>query len=82
MISDAQRSVTLTGLRQGLRVDGRAVYDLRNVKISFGNETGNCEVQLGRTRSEIPHHSPPLTFHGGLDGRILRDDDDVCGLFM
>lgn len=32
------------------RLDGRATYDFRKVRIAFGNELGHVEVQLGQTR--------------------------------
>jgi exosome complex component RRP45 len=33
-----------------LRMDGRGVYDFRTLKISFGAEYGQVQVQLGTTR--------------------------------
>ncbi|PVV04012.1 hypothetical protein BB560_001500 [Smittium megazygosporum] len=37
-------------LKKGFRVDGRGIYDLRNLKIDLGNQYGSVEVQLGETR--------------------------------
>lgn len=40
----------LEALRQGRRVDGREVYDMRSVELTLGADYGYVEVQLGRTR--------------------------------
>ena len=32
------------------RIDGREVYDYREIKITLGKEPGHVEVTLGRTR--------------------------------
>ncbi|KAI7888300.1 ribosomal protein S5 domain 2-type protein [Mucor mucedo] len=40
----------LEALKQGRRVDGREVYDMRSVEITLGADYGYVEVQLGRTR--------------------------------
>ncbi|KAL9555642.1 hypothetical protein MBANPS3_002264 [Mucor bainieri] len=40
----------LESLRQGRRVDGREVYDMRSLDIKLGSDFGYVEVQLGRTR--------------------------------
>lgn len=33
-----------------MRMDGRGVYDFRTLKINFGTEYGQVQVQLGTTR--------------------------------
>ncbi|KAI8388656.1 ribosomal protein S5 domain 2-type protein [Radiomyces spectabilis] len=40
----------LEALRKGHRVDGRAVYDMRLIELTFGSDYGHVEIQLGRTR--------------------------------
>ncbi|KAI8372547.1 ribosomal protein S5 domain 2-type protein [Choanephora cucurbitarum] len=40
----------LEALRQGRRVDGREIYDMRSIEITLGSDYGYVEVQLGRTR--------------------------------
>ncbi|KAI7898841.1 ribosomal protein S5 domain 2-type protein [Cokeromyces recurvatus] len=40
----------LEALREGRRVDGREVYDMRSLEITLGTDYGHVEVQLGRTR--------------------------------
>lgn len=40
----------LEALKQGRRVDGREVYDMRSLDIKLGSDYGYVEVQLGRTR--------------------------------
>ncbi|KAI9486699.1 MAG: ribosomal protein S5 domain 2-type protein [Benjaminiella poitrasii] len=40
----------LEALREGKRVDGREVYDMRSLEITLGADYGHVEVQLGRTR--------------------------------
>lgn len=37
-------------LQQGLRTDGRSPYDMRDVKLTFGEELGWVECRLGETR--------------------------------
>lgn len=37
-------------LAQGLRTDGRSPYDMRQVKLSFGDEFGWVQCKLGETR--------------------------------
>lgn len=37
-------------LREGKRIDGRGVYDIRTIRITFGSRYGHVQVQLGRTR--------------------------------
>ncbi|GAA5929486.1 hypothetical protein JCM3775_002354 [Rhodotorula graminis] len=37
-------------LRKGVRLDGRAMYDLRPVQLTFGDELGWVECRLGDTR--------------------------------
>ncbi|KAI9012605.1 ribosomal protein S5 domain 2-type protein [Phycomyces nitens] len=40
----------LNALREGRRVDGRGVYDMRSIELSFGQDFGYVQVQLGKTR--------------------------------
>ncbi|KAI8643390.1 ribosomal protein S5 domain 2-type protein [Parasitella parasitica] len=40
----------LEALKQGRRVDGREVYDMRSIDIKLSSDYGYVEVQLGRTR--------------------------------
>ncbi|XP_002734834.2 exosome complex component RRP45-like [Saccoglossus kowalevskii] len=49
-ISNAEKDFILTCIKNRRRVDGRQAYDFRNAKISFGQDLGHCEVQLGDTR--------------------------------
>lgn len=45
-----EKAFLLEALKQGRRVDGREVYDMRSVEITLGTDYGYVEVQLGRTR--------------------------------
>ncbi|GAB2229243.1 hypothetical protein Droror1_Dr00023381 [Drosera rotundifolia] len=38
-----------TSLLSEFRLDGRGLYDYRNLNIKFGKDDGSCEVQLGLT---------------------------------
>lgn len=40
----------LEALKDGRRVDGREIYDMRALDITLGSDYGYVEVQLGRTR--------------------------------
>ncbi|ORX49032.1 hypothetical protein BCR36DRAFT_404935 [Piromyces finnis] len=45
-----EKNFLYEALRQGKRIDGRGIYDVRNIKITFGNQYGHVQVQLGKTR--------------------------------
>lgn len=45
-----EREFTLEALKQGLRVDGRGLLDMRPVEFTFGPELGWVECELGKTR--------------------------------
>lgn len=40
----------LAALKKGLRTDGRTPYEMRKVKLTFGDELGWVECRLGETR--------------------------------
>ncbi|KAG8947957.1 hypothetical protein FRC04_010154 [Tulasnella sp. 424] len=46
----AQKEFVLTALKQGLRTDGRALLESRNIELVFGEELGMVECKLGKTR--------------------------------
>lgn len=48
--STSEHDFLLAALRKGLRTDGRTPYEMRQLKLSFGDELGWVEAQLGRTR--------------------------------
>eukprot|EP01090_Pellita_catalonica_P017188 TRINITY_DN5128_c0_g1_i1.p1 TRINITY_DN5128_c0_g1~~TRINITY_DN5128_c0_g1_i1.p1 ORF type:complete len:441 (+),score=85.97 TRINITY_DN5128_c0_g1_i1:76-1398(+) len=50
VVSINETAFLKAALAQGLRTDGRGIYDYRILKISFGNVSGHCEVLLGHTR--------------------------------
>jgi len=45
-----EKNFLYEALRQGKRIDGRGIYDVRNIRITFGNQYGHVQVQLGKTR--------------------------------
>ncbi|KAI8140310.1 ribosomal protein S5 domain 2-type protein [Fennellomyces sp. T-0311] len=45
-----ESSFLLAALKEKRRVDGRGIYDVRSLQITFGADYGQVEVQLGRTR--------------------------------
>jgi exosome complex component RRP45 len=49
-ISQNERTFVIDGLKEKTRVDGRRMFDVRTVKITFGSTYGIAEVQLGTTR--------------------------------
>jgi len=49
-LSAAERDFILEALQQGVRLDGRALDELRPLSISFGDEYGHVKVQLGKTQ--------------------------------
>ncbi|BFZ62497.1 3'-5'-exoribonuclease [Saitoella coloradoensis] len=68
--SISERNFVLDALRQGLRVDGRAVDQTRDLEITFGDEYGNVDVRMGKTRvlarisAEIAQPYPNKPFEG------------------
>lgn len=48
-LSIAERDFIVNALREGVRLDGRGVDQLRPLKISFGDEYGHVKLQLGKT---------------------------------
>ncbi|KAF2400814.1 exoribonuclease [Trichodelitschia bisporula] len=49
-LSTNEREFILEALRQDKRLDGRAFEQFRSLELSFGDEFGVVDVQLGRTR--------------------------------
>lgn len=45
-----ERSFFLAALQGGIRADGRGSNDYRNIDLQFGDEYGQTEVKLGKTR--------------------------------
>lgn len=50
LLSVNEQLFILDALRQNIRVDGRKLYDMRTLEISFGHSRGHAEVSLGNTR--------------------------------
>jgi exosome complex component RRP45 len=48
--STSENDFLLLALRKGLRTDGRSPYEMRNLKLRFGNELGWVEATLGQSR--------------------------------
>ena len=49
-ISSVERNFILEALRQGVRLDGRPLDQLRPIRLDLGEEYGAATVDLGRTR--------------------------------
>ena len=49
-LSIAERDFILEALRQDVRLDGRAADEYRSLNISFGEEYGHVNLQLGKTQ--------------------------------
>lgn len=45
-----EHAFTLDALREGLRLDGRALDSFRQLDLTFGDEYGVTNVRLGKTR--------------------------------
>ena len=48
--SQNERDFVLKALQEGVRLDGRAFEDFRELDLTFGDEYGAVNVQLGKTR--------------------------------
>ncbi|OJJ50556.1 hypothetical protein ASPZODRAFT_126439 [Penicilliopsis zonata CBS 506.65] len=71
-LSLAERDFILDAVREGVRLDGREVDQLRPLRISFGREYGHVKVQLGKT-SLVSRISAEVT--------KPRDDRPFDGVF-
>lgn len=60
-ISANERAFILEALHKNVRLDGRALDQLRPLTVSFGDEYGHVKLQLGKTRFV---RSPPLACRG------------------
>lgn len=49
-ISTVERNFILEAISQGVRLDGRAIDQLRGIELELGEEYGTATVKLGRTR--------------------------------
>ncbi|KAL8783932.1 MAG: hypothetical protein Q9213_004262 [Squamulea squamosa] len=49
-LSINERTFVLEALKQDIRLDGRALESYRDIQLSFGDEYGVADVQLGKTR--------------------------------
>jgi len=49
-LSDTERAFVQQGIKEHLRIDGRTLYQYRDVDIVFGSDVGCCLVSLGDTR--------------------------------
>lgn len=52
--SNSERAFILEALQQNIRLDGRALDAFRNIELTFGDEYGVADVQLGKTRHIEP----------------------------
>lgn len=45
-----ERAFVVKALQEGLRIDGRAFDQYRNLELKFGDQYGVADVTLGKTR--------------------------------
>lgn len=50
LISLSERNFILDSIQGEQRIDGRGLYDVRTLRLSFGSTWGRVQVQLGSTR--------------------------------
>uniref|UniRef100_A0A6B2E7K9 Exosome complex component RRP45 n=1 Tax=Phlebotomus kandelakii TaxID=1109342 RepID=A0A6B2E7K9_9DIPT len=50
IVTNVEKAFVNKCISQNLRIDGRRMNDVRNVKLSFGSEWGSVHVMLGETR--------------------------------
>lgn len=48
-----EHAFILEALREGVRIDGRALDAFRQLDLTFGDEYGVVDVRLGKTRSVL-----------------------------
>ena len=56
-ISLNEREFIQQALREGVRLDGRAFDEFRPLSLSFGDEDGFADVQLGKTKYQFCENS-------------------------
>ncbi|KAF0341586.1 ribosomal protein S5 domain 2-type protein [Gigaspora margarita] len=49
-LSTNEKELIISGLKEGIRLDGRGIDDFRSLKITLGPEYGRSEVKLGDTK--------------------------------
>lgn len=55
-----ERAFILQALQENIRLDDRTFHACRPLKITFGEDYGTADIQLGKTRYDIqPLSSPP-----------------------
>lgn len=52
-LTNVERAFILEALNQNVRLDGRALDQLRDPDISFEDDYGTCAVQFGKTKYVI-----------------------------
>lgn len=50
LISLSERTFVISSIADSTRIDGRGLYDVRTLRISFGSTWGRVQVQLGATK--------------------------------
>jgi len=50
IVSKNEKAFIKNALKQQIRIDGRGLYDFRGLRINFGKNFGEVQIQLGRTR--------------------------------
>lgn len=50
LISLNERNFVINSIAESTRIDGRGLYDVRRLLLSFGSTWGRVQVQLGSTR--------------------------------
>ena len=48
-----EREFVVKALQEGLRIDGRAFDEFRNLDLRFGDQYGVADVTLGKTRYRV-----------------------------
>lgn len=56
-----EREFLRQALRENIRLDGRSFDAFRDLELTFGDEYGVVDVQLGKTRYIYPLELPPCT---------------------
>ena len=50
LISLSEKNFVINSIADSTRIDGRGLYDVRTLRISFGSTWGRVQVQLGATK--------------------------------
>ena len=75
-VSNCEKQFLLEGLWEGKRMDGRGMFEERNLEIVFGKDYGSCQVSLGKTKVQA-NVSTSVT-----EPRVTRPNEGILMVYV